>query len=122
MHFGPEFRGESRQVYRLMSRIYALLNSGEWSVRYARLGENCRLRDKFGLASNIVGFCDQDEQVLYIDPASDVLATLVHESLHAIFQDKTEDEILELEKMVMRHLTPTQARRLHIIATEALVR
>jgi len=117
-----ENRLEKRRCYRLMSRIYALLNSGEWSLRYARLGDDHVLRDRFGLASNIVGFCDVTEQVMYIDHRKDVLATIIHECLHVLFEDKPEHEILELEDMIMRHLSARQATALHLIATEAFVR
>ncbi|MFA6603989.1 MAG: hypothetical protein WCT10_04095 [Patescibacteria group bacterium] len=121
MYFGPQFQSERRQVYRLMHQIYTLLNSGEWSVCYARIGENYRMQEMFGLNPDSVGFCEPIDQIMYIDPCCDVLATLIHECLHAIFPDKTEDDIIKLEEMIMRHLTPTQARRLHMISAEALI-
>jgi hypothetical protein len=113
---------ERRLVYRLLSRIYALLNSNEWTIRYARLSDDHRLWDKFGITANTVGYCDAAEQVLYIDLRQDVLATIVHECLHAIFPDKEEQEIIDLEDLVMRHMSPVQAKRLHIIAGCALAR
>jgi hypothetical protein len=113
---------DRRLVYRLLSRVYALLNSGDWAVRYARISDDRRLQDKFGFSANTVGYCDNEEQVLYVDLRKDVLATIVHECLHAIFPDKEEQEIIDLEGLVMRHMSPVQARRLHIIAGCALAR
>ncbi len=109
---------DRRRAYRLLSGIYALLNSNEWTIRFARLGENHRLRDKFGLSSNTVGLCDEEDQVLYVDHREDVMATIVHECLHALHPDKDEDEIKDLEELVMECMSPTQARRLFLVAAQ----
>ncbi len=111
---------DRRRAYRLLSRIYALLNSNEWTIRFARLGENHRLRDKFGHGANTVGLCDDDEQVLYVDHRRDILATIVHECLHALLPNKKENEVRDLEELIMNGMSPTQAKRLYLIAAQAL--
>jgi len=114
----PEDR---RRARRLIAGVYGLLNSGEWQLRYAWIGEDHRLRDRLpGITANTVGYCDPAEQVLYVDYHHDVLATIVHECLHALYPDKNETEVRELECLVMRCMSPCQARRLHRIAAEAL--
>jgi len=114
-------RGRSR-AYRLQSQIYALLNSGEWVIRFARLGDDPRLRDKLGHGPNTIGLCDDETHILYIDHRQDVLATIVHECLHAIYPDKGEPEIRRLEKLVMGQMSSIQAKRLFLLAACALTR
>lgn len=113
-------RRDRRRAYRLLSRIYALLNSNEWIIRFARLHENRRLREKFGFNADTVGLCDDDSQTLYVDHREDILATIVHECLHAIFPDKEEPAIKSLEGLIMNNMSPTQARRLYLIAAQCL--
>jgi len=113
---------ELKAVHHLMSRIYRLLNSGDWSIRYADLRNDLRLLKKLGLGGGIVGYCDSEEDVLYVDYREDVLATIVHECLHALYPDVEEPGIKALEKLVMDRMSPIQAKRLHLIAAGALCR
>ena len=118
----PEM-AELKRVHRLMSRIYGLLLDSAWRLRYADLTNDRRLRERLGLEdTDCVGFCDDEEQILYVDHHEDVIATIVHECLHAVLPEAEEEEIMALEELVMRHMSPTQARRLHLIAGEALAR
>jgi hypothetical protein len=104
-----------------MHRIYRLCAAGEWRLRYARIQGNKRLCRGHGLGSNIVGFVDVEPQIIWVDLRHDVIATFVHECLHVLIGDRyvrrpkaEEREVRRLEKLMMRHLSACQARRLHV--------
>lgn len=107
--------------YRLISRIYKILNSGEWDIRYARISGNRKLALRFGVGINVVGLVDEESDSIILDPRKDVLATLLHECLHIIYPEKRESEIAQLERFMLSHLSPVQARRLHQISAYCLI-
>lgn len=119
---------ERRRHYRLMRRIYALLDSGEWRVRYRRIAGEPRTCARLGVGLGTVGTVDDEEYIIYVDFRDEVLATLVHECLHVLLEgrythrqhDEEEAEVRRLEALVMRHMTATQARRLHLAMTNVL--
>lgn len=106
--------------YRLMHRIYAVLNSGEWRLRYRRIRNDERFCRGHGIAGDTVGLVDDENDVIYVDHRFDVLATIVHECLHVIFPDAAEPTIRGLERAIMRRMSPLQAKRLHLVAGAAL--
>ncbi len=110
-----------RYHYRLMSRIYKILNSGDWNIRYARISGNRELALRFGVGMNVVGCVDEESESIILDPRKDVLATLLHECLHIIYPDKRESEVARLERFMLTHLSSVQARRLHQLSAFCLI-
>ncbi len=121
-------RRERRLQYRLLRRIYALCRSRQWRLQYAKMRHNVWASAHVGqeLSSdgflwNAVGCIDTTRHVIFVDYRFDVLSTFVHECLHilmekrpeALTDDEEEREVQRLEGLVMRHMTPAQAKRLH---------
>ncbi len=120
MNTGDRKKRERRLQHRLMHRIYRLCAEGEWRLRYARLQGNAKLCRGHGLDAGIVGFVDVEPQIIWVDHREDVLATFVHECLHVLAGDRfagrhkaEEREVRRLERLIMRHMSACQARRLH---------
>jgi hypothetical protein len=119
---------ERRLHYRLMRGIYRLCASGEWRVCYALIRGNRRLCRGQGIRIGTVGFVDPEEDVIWLDPREDVLSTFIHECLHVLVGDRyldrheaEEREVQRLERLMLRHLSPCQARRLHLQLSTLLV-
>lgn len=111
---------ERRLHYRLMHRIYRLCAEGTWRLRYGRLQGNKKLCRSYGFP-NIVGFVDEGPQIIWVDHRNDVISTFVHECLHVLIGDRfvgrrksEEREVQRLERLMMRHMSASQARRLHV--------
>lgn len=118
---------ERRQVYRLMHRIYALLGSGEWRVVYVKILDNPKACKKLGLSTNTVGTVDTNDGIIFVDYRFDVLATVVHECIHVIIEDRfpgdekaDEKETQRLEALMMTHMSRSQAMRLHHLISVCL--
>lgn len=113
---------ERRLHYRLMHRIYRLCASNEWRLRYGRIQGDRKLCRGHGLSStNIVGFVDEEHRTIWVDHRNDAIATFVHECLHVLIGDRftgrdeaEELEVQRLEKLMMRHMSACQAKRLHV--------
>lgn len=122
-------KAEERLVhYRLIRRIYRLCASGEWRLRYARIRRNGKLCRGHGLSTNTVGFVDAEPQILWVDHREDAIMTFVHECLHVLMGDlylnrpKAEErEVQRLERLIKRHLSARQAKRLHMHMANMLV-
>lgn len=107
---------ERRRFYRLMSRIYAVLDSGEWSIAYARILGDVDFCLRIGIGTQNVGTVDDETETIFIDFREDVIATIVHEVIHVIYPDAPEERVKELECFVMENMSPLQAKRIHIRA------
>ena len=111
---------DRRIARRYVSRIYRLLNSGEWAVRFMRIRDNVAVCQRHGIGIHSVGFVDENGGALCIDYRFDVLATLVHECLHVLHPSWPERAIKELEIALVARISPIQAKRLHQVAGAAL--
>jgi len=111
---------DRRVLRRYVSRIYRLLNAGEWTVRYATINDNADLCDRHGIARNTVGFVDEETMTIYVDHRFDVIATLVHECIHVFHPDWDEERVKGLERSIIAGISATQARRLHLLMSNAL--
>ena len=104
-----------RGMRKYMRKIYAVLRSRNYAVRYARIRGEPDAHARFGVSPDSVGCIDEDRSIIWIDYRADVIATIVHECLHIAEPDMPEEEVRLLENQVMDRLTPTQARTLHIL-------
>lgn len=128
-------RREKLLHYRLMRRIYAALRSGEWQIRYAKISGNLRLCRKLGFPINTYGAImysrKRVRKLLYVDFRYNVLSIVVHEMLHMLigYDSRPDDEtvqreerrVLHHERLIMRHMTSIQAKRLHALIASSLV-
>lgn len=119
---GKKRSKERRRAHRLAYRVTRFLKHGwTWEIRFVPLQTDARLRRRLGFSTVVVGVLQEDEEIILIDPAyEDFFAVLIHECLHAIFPAKSEKEILGLEALVRRHLTPRQARSMLLSAANRL--
>ncbi|HTK59961.1 MAG TPA: hypothetical protein VL283_02040 [Candidatus Baltobacteraceae bacterium] len=104
---------ERRKAHRLTRRIIRFLREEyEWDVRFVRLDEPRTLK-RFGFRRPVVGVTDFERLEICLDPSfDDTFAVLIHECLHVLFPEKSEEDILGLESLLRRHLTPHYAREL----------
>lgn len=119
---GKKLSNERRRARRLAYRVTRFLkHEWTWEIRFVPLRTDARLRRRHGFSTIIVGLLLEDEEIILIDPTyEDFFGVLIHECLHAIFPWKTERQILRLETLVRRHLTPRQARSMFILAANRL--
>ena len=47
------------------------------------------------------GLCDYAARTIYVHPSSDIIATTIHEVLHAALPDLTEQSVSDTEEAVM---------------------
>ena len=107
-----------KRLYYLVHRIYRLLSAGEWRIVFERIHDNRKVCLEQDVHLTSIGFCDYGNEILCVDYRYDILGTIVHECLHAIFQDKKERDIKKLEKFVMNNITPLQAKRIMLLAAK----
>lgn len=112
---------ERRRAHGLLRRVQRfLMEEWEWDIRFADLTDK-RLLKRFGFGRPVVGALISDEYAIYIDPSfRDFFGVLVHECLHAVFPEASESQVLRLERLVRKHLTPRQARNLLRLAARRL--
>jgi len=112
---------ERRRAHGLLRRVQRFLTEEwEWDIRFADLTDK-RLLKRFGFGRPVVGALISDEYAIYIDPSfRDFFGVLVHECLHAVFPEASESQVLRLERLVRKHLTPRQARNLLRLAARRL--
>lgn len=108
---------EQCRFLRLMKKIYGVLESGNWSIKYTNL-EYYR------------GYFLYEEKLILLDPRKNILPTLIHECLHVLFYQqilkkswfKTEEaEVQKLEKFCEKNLTPKDAERLTELLLKNLI-
>lgn len=111
---GEDLLRERRRAHRLARRLIRFLEKAhDWEIRFVPLRSDLQLLRRLGFDEPIVGALIWDQQRICIDPSfKDFFAVLIHECLHAIYPFKDERDILDLEDLVRRHLTPRQAKHL----------
>lgn len=105
---------ERRRAAYYIGRIFRFLRTCRgWTFHYGELHRGSRLCRLSGSDKPMAGVTFRGLKFIVIDHRYDVIPTLAHECLHAIFAKKSEAEVRRLEKLIVRHLTPVQAARLH---------
>ena len=94
-----------KQHNRLISKIYKILKSGNWIIKFKKSKHN-------------FGQVDEKNHIIWVDPNVDILADIVHECIHIIDRNdkKKEGEISRIEISLMKNLAPIQAKRLLILS------
>lgn len=104
---------EKRLADHLFRRIFSFLQEPElWKFRLVKLRGNIKPLRRLGHGINTVGCVEHDNEVIWIDYRDDVLPTLVHECLHALYPDASERRIIRLENLCMRQSGPLRGKRL----------
>ena len=79
-------------------RINVRIKSESWKVIFKRPTEN----DYIGVEEDDIGLCVEEDKKILVDPDHDsVLSTSIHEVLHAVFPQLSEDAIIDGENALM---------------------
>ena len=90
---------QQRLKYRyLMRKIFTELEVGGWKVEVVRFVE-------YNQPEKLLGFIEPWTRTIYIDIRSELILTLAHEVLHAVFYKYTEKAICSLEEFIRSRLT-----------------
>ena len=81
-----------------MRKIFAELETGGWKIKVVRFAE-------YNQPEKLLGFITPWTRTIYVDVRSDLILTLVHEVLHAVFYKYTEEAICILEEFIRSRLT-----------------
>lgn len=112
MKRGWEKRLTRRFQYRIiMNKIFKLLDSEIWKIRLARIKEYDNVKDSY------VGFTNPNTKEIFVDIRSNIIPTLIHESLHALLNDENEetgigfDREENIVKMITKYLDTRMTER-----------
>jgi hypothetical protein len=117
----PYDSSRRREAYALYERIFDILCGGEYEIILIKMLKEPAICERYDVSPALVGMIDPAEKTIYVDFRQDVVATIVHECLHALFPEKEEKQVHDLEELVMDYLTSKQATRLFIAASNNLV-
>jgi hypothetical protein len=118
----PELAPRSFQ-HLLMHRIYRVLRTDDFVLRFDRMVGNPETHARHGVDMNSAGTVDdphEDMGTITVDHRYDIIASVVHECLHVIYPEATEEQIQALERFVIRDMHPAQAKRLLILMTHCI--
>lgn len=75
-------------------RINVRVKSETWKVLFKKPTEN----DYIGVEEDDIGLCVEEDKKIFVDPdPSSVLSTAIHEVLHAVYPQLSEDAIIDGE-------------------------
>ena len=97
-----------QKYFRMIEKIKKFLEEEDYRLKFKNLKDE-----------NAEGKTTEDDTIL-IDPQTNLLSTFIHEVLHEIYPDLKEEEILEKEKFIFEHLTPTHAKQLVLVISKLL--
>lgn len=113
---------DRRRAHYLFRRIVKFIaENTEWELRFARIAGNPELAKVHGHKIDIIGFVDEEPQRIYIDHRNKVTAIIVHEFLHVLYEEASEEKVQQMEDLVMKHMTGRQADTL-FLAVSNLIR
>lgn len=88
------------EVNRFTSKLYRLLE-GDIEIQFRRM------KNHRGLI-----WPEELPIIIRLDPASEIIPTLIHEVCHAFYPKLSEREILEKEHLLMAHLSERQTKNI----------
>lgn len=115
---------ERRRAHRLTRKVIHFLRDNEdgWVIRLYPITGNAKLCRKLGFkTANIAGCLLDDRMMIIADPRSDVLSTIVHECLHALYPDAPELMVMAMEQTCVKHLTRGQAEEIFVYSALLIV-
>lgn len=89
---------DKQKAYRMVSRIYKEIRNNQ-HIAFKKL-RGCQ---------GEYDFCGDE---ITIDYRREVLPTLIHEFIHKWHPEKSESWVLKMERFVIQHLSPSQAKHL----------
>lgn len=98
-----------QELYRFTQKVYARLRDPEFDIKLFR-------------SKDTLGLCHFDKKCIEINPKSDMLSTLLHEMLHSINPEWSEEKVLQQEAIIMKQLSHRQMANLMLAFGEALKR
>jgi hypothetical protein len=91
-------------------RISVRVKSETWKVVFKRPTED----DYIGVEEDDIGLCVEEEKKILVDPdPSSVLSTAIHEVLHAVYPQLSEDAIIDGEDALIDLLHKFPQELLH---------
>ena len=91
-------------------RISGRVKSETWKVVFKRPTED----DYIGVEEDDIGFCVEEDKKILVDPdPSSVLSTAIHEVLHAVYPQLSEDAIIDGEDALVDLLHKFPQELLH---------
>jgi hypothetical protein len=91
-------------------RISVRVKSETWKVVFKRPTED----DYIGVEEDDIGFCVEEDKKILVDPdPSSVLSTAIHEVLHAVYPQLSEDAIIDGEDALVDLLHKFPQELLH---------
>jgi len=106
---------------RLAKRVLDFLRHGkDWRIFYCNLSQKSQVGRLLDYDGDLLGTVFFRPRIILADYRYDVLATVVHECLHALHQYTRELTIQAMERDVMKTMTPDEAVELHMLMAKRL--
>ena len=89
----------SCELFTMRNRQISIKVAGEkWKVIFKKPTEE----DYIGVEDDDIGLCVAEENKIYVDPDPDtVVSTFLHEVLHAVFPQLSEDAVIDGENAIL---------------------
>jgi hypothetical protein len=93
-----------------MKRIFIKIDGARWKVLFKKP----TAKDYIGIEEDDIGLCVSEEKTIFATPDPDmVLGTAIHEVLHAVFPQLSEDAVIAGEEALMELLNKFPNELLH---------
>jgi hypothetical protein len=93
-----------------MKRIFIKIDGARWKVLFKKPTE----KDYIGIEEDDIGLCVSEEKKIFVTPDPNmVLGTSIHEVLHAVFPQLSEDAVIAGEEALMELLNKFPNELLH---------
>lgn len=70
-------------------------------------------KDRNGKFKSAVGICYKEDKFIVLDPRKDLLPTFIHEILHYIYPNWTEQKVIRMESLLINNLNLKELYQLH---------